>query len=132
MKKSIFIASALFFSLIACQNKENRCNEDRDTDADGINDCEEQDLGTDPTIADSDGDGLSDQEEINCVSDPLNKDEVCYSCGWEHNDPHILSTTGSNIGDVMNNITLYDICGESVAMWDFYGAYHILYSTAAW
>jgi hypothetical protein len=132
MKKKYLLISALLFSLGACQEKGNTCDPELDADSDGIHDCDEQDLGTDPTVADSDGDGLSDQEEVDCVSDPLNAEEICYACGWEHNDPDTLTSTGSAAGDVMDNIQLEDQCGDSVAMWDFYGEYHVLYMTAAW
>ena len=89
-----------FFSLgmYACQTKGNECSVEEDADADGVNDCDEQDLGTDPNLADSDGDGVSDREEIDCVSDPLNGDEQCYACGWEHNDPDTLTSTGAEAG----------------------------------
>ena len=103
-----------------------------DSDADGIDDCTEEVVGTDPESADSDGDGFTDAEEIDCVSDPLDVDEQCYACGWEHNDPGDISSDGADIGDVMDNFSLVDQCGEMVDMWDFYSEYHVLYMTAAW
>ncbi|MEE8359157.1 MAG: PKD domain-containing protein, partial [Candidatus Hydrothermarchaeales archaeon] len=46
-----------------------------DTDNDGINDTEEDRLGTDPEKADTDGDGLSDFDEVyNIKTDPLKTD----------------------------------------------------------
>ena len=42
-----------------------------DTDADGLNNTREQELGTDPTKADTDGDGFSDGEEDAAGTDPL-------------------------------------------------------------
>ena len=120
------------FLMSACQMKGSECSAELDSDADGIDDCAEHDLGTDPTMADSDGDGLSDKEELDCVSNPLDALEQCYACGWEHNDPGDLVSTGSAIGDVMANLQLEDQCGEVVDTWDFYGEYHILYMTAAW
>ena len=128
--KHIFLASMI--GLGACQSKNNACDPEADSDSDGILDCAEEALGTDPMLADSDGDGVSDQEELDCVSDPLNADEECYACGWEHNDPHTLTATGSDFGDVMANIQLEDTCGDAVSMWDFYGEYHVIYMTAAW
>ena len=125
----------LFWSLVlmsACQMKDNECSTDSDADGDGIDDCAEQELGTDSTLADSDGDGLSDKEEIDCVSNPLDATEQCYACGWEHNDPGDIESTGSENGDVMANLQLEDQCGEVVDTWDFYGEYHVLYMTAAW
>ncbi len=46
-----------------------------DSDDDGLNDCEEGDLGTDPLEADTDGDALTDGDEVNThTTDPLNPD----------------------------------------------------------
>lgn len=46
-----------------------------DPDEDGLTNCEEEKLGTNPEKADSDDDGLKDGEEINKYnSDPLNPD----------------------------------------------------------
>lgn len=125
-------ATVMVMSLGACQVKENVCSADLDADSDGIDDCTEQEYGTDATLADSDGDGWSDKEEIDCVSNPLDENEQCYACGWAHNDPGDIESTGSEIGDVMANVQLEDQCGEVVDTWDFYGEYHVLYMTAAW
>ena len=114
------------------ENPIQECSPDSDKDGDGLNDCDEEELGTNPSEADSDGDGFNDSEELDCVSDPLNGDEVCYACGWEHNNPGDLESNGSGIDDVVGNIELVDQCGEMVEMWDFYGEYHVLYMTAAW
>ena len=127
----VLLSTALLLSS-GCGGAEALCSEESDADGDGLNDCEEEILGTDMTLADSDGDGFSDAEEADCVSDPLDGDEVCYACGWEHNDPGTLEATGSDEGDVVENLTLVDQCGEDVRLWDFYGEYHILYVTAAW
>ena len=132
MNKRVFVFSMILFGLGACETKSTSCDPEGDSDSDGIVDCLEEELGTDPLVADSDGDGFSDQEEVDCVSDPLNADEQCYACGWEHNDPHSLESTGSELGDVMANFQLEDTCGDAVSMWDFYGEYHILFMTAAW
>ena len=71
--------------LSGCLDKE-QCVSGQDSDSDGLEDCFELDIGTDMTLADSDGDGLTDSEEVDCISDPLNGEEMCYSCGWEHNE----------------------------------------------
>lgn len=127
MLKYAWLLSAI---LVGCD--KNNCSVDSDADADGLNDCEELDLGTDPESADSDGDGYSDADEITCVSSPLDADEQCYACGWEHNDPGNLVSTGADYGDVVANVQLPDQCDEVVDLWDFYGEYHVLYMTAAW
>ncbi len=49
--------------------------EDRDTDADGLLDAQEEELGTDPTLSDTDNDGVSDGVEVNDLgSNPLDPD----------------------------------------------------------
>ena len=108
------------------------CSDASDADQDGINACEETELGTDPNNADTDGDGFVDGDEIDCASDPTDPNEQCYACGWAHNDPGILVSNGAQTGDTLANISLVDQCGEMVDLWDFYGEYHILYVTAAW
>ncbi len=105
---------------------------DADPDGDGLDDCEELDHGTDPNAEDGDGDGLSDVEELDCASDPNDADEVCHSCGWPHDDPGDLVSTGAEEGDVIENIELVDQCGETLPLWDLAGEYHILFMTAVW
>jgi hypothetical protein len=107
------------------------CSAD-DVDGDGLDECTELDLGTDPDSADSDGDGFDDGAEVDCVSDPLDGEERCYACGWAHNDPGTLVSTGAEDGDVIANLNLVDQCGEPVSLWDMYGEYHILMMTAEW
>ena len=108
------------------------CDATIDSDGDGLHDCAEEALGTDPMSEDSDGDGISDLDETDCSSDPLDAADACYECGWARNDPGTLSSTGSDIGDTVDNIALVDQCGEVTNIWDFYGEYHVLYMTAAW
>lgn len=101
-------------------------------DGDCMTDGEELALGTDPNAVDSDADGVSDCDELDCVSDPTDGAEVCYACGWQHNDPGNLVTTGVQLGDVVENMSLVDQCGETVRLWDFAGDYTILFLTAVW
>lgn len=126
---SKWILSLSFVTLIGCDTKLN-CN--ADSDGDGLDDCTEQEMGTDPENTDSDGDGFSDADELDCVSNPIDADEQCYACGWEHNDPGNLVSNGSSVGDVIASVDLVDQCGEMVDLWDFHGEYHVLYMTAAW
>lgn len=129
--------------LISCGTKDadgdsasgilgSECDEEADADGDGVDDCLEAELGTDPSLGDSDGDGMSDGDEFDCESDPLDELDVCYGCGWSKNDPGSLESSGDQVGDVIDNIVMVDQCGDDVSMWDFYGEYHIIYKTAAW
>jgi len=101
-------------------------------DGDCMTAAEELALGTDDTLADTDGDGFDDCAERDCVSSPIDGAEKCYACGWKHNDPGTLMSTGGSEGDVVANLDLVDQCKEPVKLWDFAGEYHILFMTAAW
>ena len=108
------------------------CAEGVDEDGDGLDACAEEALGTDPTRADTDGDGVLDGDEADCVSDPLDADEQCYACGWAHHDPGTLEATGSDIGDVIENLVLVDQCGEQMDLWDRHGQWTVLFMTTEW
>lgn len=122
--------------VLGCQPATNGDQDDvdcaADADGDGLDDCAEAELGTDPNAADSDGDGVADADEVDCVSDPTDGDEVCYACEWPHADPGDLQSTGTGPGEVIENLSLVDQCGERMSVWDMTGEYHILYLTAAW
>ncbi len=124
----------LLISLFACTSPPGAdsaaCG--GDLDADGVEDCAELDLGTDPELADTDGDGQDDGQELDCGADPVDVDDQCYACGWGHDDPGDLDSTGSAEGDVIANFEMIDQCGEAVELWDFTGEYYVLFMTAAW
>lgn len=88
--------------------------------------------GMPPNGPDSDGDGYSDCDEAACGSNPNDVMSKCYACGWKHNDPGTLKSTGAAEGDVIANLDLVDQCQEPLKLWDFAGEYHILFMTAAW
>ncbi len=108
------------------------CNAFLDSDSDGLDDCTETILGTDPESPDSDGDGMTDAEEAACISNPLDAEELCYACGWVHGDPGDLVSNGAQEGDTVDNVALVDACEETVDLWDLAGEYHILFMTAEW
>lgn len=56
------------------QGRVEPCDTSSDQDGDGLNDCEEDTLGTDRNNPDTDDDGLSDEEEFLIGTDPLNED----------------------------------------------------------
>ncbi len=57
-------AAALDASAAPLAQPAAPCTSKADGDTDGLTDCEEATLGTDPNAADTDGDGLSDQREV--------------------------------------------------------------------
>jgi hypothetical protein len=134
MNKFTYIAGAWLLLSAGCTTEVDEADPacSADADGDGLDDCAEEELGTDPASDDSDDDGFTDAEELDCVSDPLDADEQCYACGWEHNDPGDLVSEGRRKGDIMDSAELVDQCGDMVDLWDFHGEYHVLYLTAAW
>ena len=62
----------MIVALLACATQEPApC---LDTDADRLDDCDELELGTDPSLADTDGDGDLDGDELAEGTDPLSAD----------------------------------------------------------
>jgi hypothetical protein len=71
----------------------------QDKDSDGVDDEVEQELGTNPTLADSDGDGVSDGDEVALGSDPCKSD----SDGDGFSDGHEVAT-GYDPADAASNV----------------------------
>ena len=73
------IASVLTLLAAGCGERKDEtiadCDEMSDADSDGLNDCEEEALGSDPAKDDTDGDGLTDLEEFDCGTSALDADE---------------------------------------------------------
>jgi len=96
-----------------------------DVDEDGLLDIEEEELGTDPYVADSDGDGHSDGSEAAEGTDPLDFDDHPYLGGYEIDD-HCrdqIQAEGNEIGKITDNIKGPDQFGEVVDSYDFCGKY---------
>ena len=131
--KRLMLGLSVLFLATACGSAETELDPTLNTDGDCMTDVVEIELGTDPNVdGDADGDGISDCAELECVSDPLNGNEKCYTCGWKHNDPDRLESSGSGIGDTIANAQLTDQCNDSVSLWDLYGEYHVIWMTAAY
>ena len=92
-----------------------------DTDNDGLSDGDEVNVyGTDPTTADSDGDGYSDGEEVESYTDPLTEADHPYLGGWPIDACRMdVIPTGNDVGDIAENFTLLDQYGEYVRFHDF-------------
>lgn len=69
-----------------------------DADGDGLTDCLESDVGTDPLDPDTDGDGVSDGDEVELGTDPLDPDSDGDGI-VDGSDPDILSDLLDTLGD---------------------------------
>ena len=90
---------------------ERRCEGDAlltepDRDRDGLKDCEEEQLGTDPDLADTDGDGLEDFDEIDKHrTDPLAADtdgdglSDAEEVNRHQTDPREVDSDGDGLSD---------------------------------
>ena len=74
-KKIVFFVILAFAWIQFSSADENSLNYFEDLDKDGLNNQEEEALGTDPNNADTDGDGYSDGVELESGFDPLVKNE---------------------------------------------------------
>ncbi len=89
---------------------------DIDSDADGLSDAREADLGTDANVSDSDGDGLTDGEEVNLYgTDPLRADTD--GDGFSDGDEVAAGTSPTNADEFPNNrvSTHFDYDGDRSA-----------------
>jgi hypothetical protein len=55
-----------------------------------------------------------------------------YACGWNKGDPGDLESTGSDLGDVVADLSGVDQCGEEYHLWDGYGTHTVLLAPAFW
>ncbi|WP_261903698.1 carboxypeptidase regulatory-like domain-containing protein [Vibrio fortis] len=81
-------------------------SEDDDIDGDGLSNADEEELGTDPYIADTDGDGVNDGDEVALGYDPLNKDQtplygnisdVVIDDSWANNKGEVALGKGTSL-----------------------------------
>lgn len=107
------------------------CNSDPDED--GITNAEEEELGTDPSLADSDGDGYTDGEELAGNTDPLSAEDHPYAGGWAIDacrDDVVAS--GNGVGQVTSDFELVDQHGELLRLHDFCDREVLLKGAAFW
>ncbi len=90
---------------MACGGDEAGCDDTIDDDKDGIGNCTEATLGTDPADDDSDDDGLLDGKEVELETDPLVDDTDADGLldGQEvdelETDPLLADTDGDGMDD---------------------------------
>jgi thiol-disulfide isomerase/thioredoxin len=141
------ISTALTLAVLAgCEPVDNTV-EPEDSDADGLTDDEESDLGTDPENVDSDGDTISDYDEVQADLDPLSVDSdgdtyqdnweqtegtdpldessLIYQGMWPYNpnkaqyEGRTWDNTGNQVGDELAYFAWNDRFGEPVNIYDF-------------
>jgi hypothetical protein len=106
---------------------------DHDTDGDGLTNEEEADHGTDPNDPDTDGDGWNDGDEVhNYASDPNNEWSYPFSCHYPPGPGPQWQGQGWNTGQVMQDATLLDKCGEQIHMHGFSGWGMAIFIGAEW
>ncbi|MDP2316964.1 MAG: hypothetical protein Q8P41_28990 [Pseudomonadota bacterium] len=121
MRLEFPLGLALAFAL-ACAGapKKDADEEEVDGDGDGLLDSEEAEIGSDPANVDSDEDGYEDGAEVDGHTDPLDADDKPYQAGWQidacRND---TESTGSDVGDVVENFEFGDQFGERLHLHDF-------------
>lgn len=95
-------------------------NIDVDGDGDGLLDSDEVALGSDPSNTDSDADGFDDGVEFDANTNPVDSADKPYQAGWPINAcRNDLESTGSAVGDVIENFAMQDQFGETVRVHDF-------------
>ena len=108
--------------------------DEMDSDADGLNDALEIELGTDPDSADSDGDGFDDADEVAQGADPTDGTDRPYLGGWakDRQCADSVSATGDSVGAVTSDFELTDQYGDTVRLYDFCGRAVMLVGSAEW
>jgi hypothetical protein len=106
---------------------------DIDADQDGLLNSQEEEMGTDPDLADSDEDGHLDGVEAEGGFDPLDPDSHPYFGAYPTKpcDP-TPDATGYAIGDTSQDFALVDQHGEEVTLSDFCGKTIVLETSAFW
>ncbi len=93
-----------------------------DTDGDGLDDFTEvNETGTDPTVADTDGDGYDDGKEWDGNTDPLDDIDHPYAGGWPIDAcrAEVVPNGGDDEGNVVETFVAMDQFGENVRFHDF-------------
>jgi hypothetical protein len=94
--------------LLDCEEEQigtDPCN--HDTDGDNLNDMQELLSGTDPLVADSDGDGLDDGEEVDLGLDPTRT--VSYNDGIADNERWIVTACEEPSGEPVDYYTSQNV-----------------------
>lgn len=102
------------------------CDASVDEDEDGLDACQEEELGTDDSELDSDGDGYFDADEVLAGTDPADDASLIYEGGWPFN-PHKDDIEDPGFGDnavedgLVARYVAVDQFGDEVDLFDFLG-----------
>lgn len=102
------------------------CDASVDADEDGLDACQEEELGTDDESTDTDGDGYADPDEVTEGTDPADGGSVIYEGGWPYNpDKDSIDDPGfGGNAEEDGPIARYravDQFGDEVDLYDFLG-----------
>ena len=120
-ERGLFIAPRInSLDTIDLSNWESAWNELPDQDNDGLNDYQEDDLGTKKHSQDSDGDGLSDGEEVALGLDPLllDSDGDGFTDGFEQSQGSDPLNADSTPASTTLQFEADELNGKRVAMTD--------------
>ena len=120
-ERGVFIAPRVnTLETLDLSNWESAWNELPDQDNDGLNDYQEDDLGTSKTQSDSDFDGLSDSEEVALGLNPLSRDSDGdgFTDSFEIEQGSDALNAGSTPGSSILQFDADDLDGKCVAMTD--------------
>jgi hypothetical protein len=100
-------------------------NVDTDDDGDGLSDIEEEEIGTDPLLADTDADGLNDKEEVDSGTDP-NRADTDDDGRIDGEDENPLQADSN----MLKRIVQFGAIGSFVLFVLFYSVYYYKRETA--
>lgn len=133
MSRTLILTSLLSaLALAGCPVEGNNdepeptCDASIDEDEDGLDECVEEELGTDDDEMDTDGDGYSDGDEFLVGTDPTDEDSVIYAGGWPFNpnkddieDPGWGASAEED--GLIPRMTGIDQFGDAIDLYDFLG-----------
>lgn len=99
---------------------------------DGLDDDDDDTLGTDPGDTDTDGDRYDDGVEVEAGTDPLEYYQHPFIGGYPPGPGPVWQGTGFDVGDVIDNVTLLDQHAEPIDLWALSGWALTLVFGAPW
>jgi len=103
-----------------------------DLDGDGLTGAEEADLGTDPLAPDTDSDLYDDGVEVASGTDPTEFFQHPFVGGYPPGPGPVWQGSGWDVGDVLDNMALFDQHAQRVDLWALSGWGLVIVFGAPW